>query len=127
MQCCFQFRDCPAAFCDDVQKINFTLSYLRGQAFQWFEPGSSGQLDDPPAWLDDWEEFVKELEVNFGPYDETREAQNELATLKMLTSQRISEYLIHFNSLASRCDWGDSALRHRFYEGLPSRLKDEVS
>jgi hypothetical protein len=76
--------------------------------------------------LDDWEEFVKELEVNFGPYDETREAENELATLKMLTGQCISKYIICFNSLASRCDWGDSALRHRFYEGLPNCLKDEV-
>jgi hypothetical protein len=38
--------------------------------------------------LDDWEEFVKELEVNFGPYDETGEAENELAMLKMLTGQR---------------------------------------
>jgi hypothetical protein len=77
--------------------------------------------------LDDWEEFIKELEVNFGPYDETREAENELATLKMLTGQYISEYLIRFNSLASHCDWGDSTLRHQFYEGLPSHLKDEVS
>jgi hypothetical protein len=45
----------------------------------------------------------------------------------MLTGQCISEYLIHFNSLASRCDWGDSALWHWFYKGLPSHLKDEVS
>jgi hypothetical protein len=42
MQCHFQFCDHPAAFCDDVQKINFALSYLHGQAFQWFEPGFSG-------------------------------------------------------------------------------------
>jgi hypothetical protein len=110
MQCHFQFRNRPAAFRDNVQKINFALSYLRGQAFQWFEPGFSGQLDDLPACLDDWEEFVKELEVNFGPYNETREVENELAMLKMLTGQRISEYIVHFNSLASHCDWGDSAL-----------------
>jgi hypothetical protein len=110
IQCHFQFHDHPAAFRDNVQKINFALSYLCGQAFQWFEPGFSRRLDDLPAWLDNWQEFVKELEVNFGPYDETGEAENELAMLKMLTGQCISEYLIHFNSLASRCDWGDSAL-----------------
>ena len=63
MQCRFQFRDRPAAFRNDVQKINFALSYLRGQAFQWFEPGFSGRLDDLPAWLDDWEEFIRELEI----------------------------------------------------------------
>jgi hypothetical protein len=75
-----------------------------------FEPGFSGQLDDPPAWLDDWEEFVRELEVNFGPYDETGEAEHELVTLKMLTGQHISKYIIRFNSLATCCNWGNSAL-----------------
>jgi hypothetical protein len=60
--------------------------------------------------LDDWEEFIRELEVNFSPYNETGEAENELVTLKMLTGQHISEYIICFNSLATCCDWGDSAL-----------------
>jgi hypothetical protein len=68
MQCHFQFHNHPAGFCNNVQKINFALSYLYGQAFQWFKPGFSRQLYDLPAWLDDWEEFIKELEVNFGPY-----------------------------------------------------------
>ena len=44
----------------------------------------------------------------------------------MKDTQRISDYLIHFNSLAVRCPWRDSALRYRFYEGLPTRLKDEI-
>jgi hypothetical protein len=63
-----------------------------------------------PAWLDDWDEFVQELETNFGPYDDIGDAENELATLKMLTGQRISEYIVRFNSLASRWDWGDAPL-----------------
>ena len=33
---------------------------------------------------------------------------------------------MEFNSLASTLRWGDAALRHRFYEGLPARLKDEI-
>jgi len=45
----------------------------------------------------------------------------------MKDSQHISEYLVRFNSLAVRCSWGESALRHRFYDGLPSHLKDDVS
>jgi hypothetical protein len=53
--------------------------------------------------------------------------ENELAMLKMLTGQHISKYIIYFNSLASCCDWGDSALWHQFYKGLPNYLKDEVS
>jgi len=45
----------------------------------------------------------------------------------MKDSQCISEYLVWFNSLAVRCSWGESPLRHRFYDGLPSHLKDDVS
>jgi hypothetical protein len=45
----------------------------------------------------------------------------------MKESQRITDYIVQFNNLAARCDWGDAALRYQFYSGLPSRLKDEVS
>ena len=45
----------------------------------------------------------------------------------MKDTQRISEYLVKFNSLAVRCSWGEPALRFRFYDGLPARLKDEIS
>ena len=38
----------------------------------------------------------------------------------------ILEYLIHFNSLAVHCLWGESALQYRFYKGLPACLKDEI-
>jgi hypothetical protein len=93
MQCCFQFHDWPSAFKDDIQKVNFTLSYLHGQAFQGFEPRFSGQLHAEPAWLDDWDEFVQEVETNFGHYYDIRDVENELATLKMLTGQCISEYI----------------------------------
>jgi len=45
----------------------------------------------------------------------------------MKDSQCISEYLVWFNSLEVCCSWGKYALRHRFYDGLPSCLKDDVS
>jgi hypothetical protein len=128
MQCKLQFRDRPGAFDgDDAAKVNFAISYLQNPALQWFEPRLSGELDEDPAWLEDWELFVEELQTNFGPYDQTGDAESELVSLKMTSGQRITESIVRFNSLAPRCDWGDAALRHRFYEGLPNRLKDEVS
>ena len=53
--------------------------------------------------------------------------KSELVNLRMKDSQRISEYLVRFNSLAVHCSWCESALRHRFYDGLLSCLKDDVS
>ena len=70
--------------------------------------------------------FVTELKTNFGPFDKSTEIEHELSHLHMKDTQCISDYLVHFNSLAVHCPWGDSALRYRFYEGLPTQLKDEI-
>jgi hypothetical protein len=53
--------------------------------------------------------------------------KNKLATLKMLTGQHISKYIIHLNPLASCCNWGDSPLWDHFYDRLSNCLKDEIS
>ena len=95
-------------------------------AQEWFEPGISSLTDDYPEWLDNWDLFVDELQTNFGPFDKSTNVEDELTNLQMKDSQRISEYLVHFNSLAVCCLWGESALWYRFYEGLPGRLKDEI-
>ena len=111
----------------EARRITFAISYLRDVVLEWFEPGLSGLTEEPPTWLEDWDAFVKELQTNFGPYDKSSDVESKLVKLWMKDSQHISEYLVRFNSLAVRCSWGKSALRHRFYDGLPSHLKDDVS
>ena len=78
-------------------------------------------------WIDNWDLFVKELRTNFGPYDEVGDVERELVNLHMKDNQRMSEYLVRFNSLSSQSQWGEQALKHHFYNGLPSRLKDEIT
>jgi len=114
-------------FQDETRCITFAIFYLWDVALEWFEPGLSGQTEEPPTWLEDWDAFVKELQTNFGPYNESGDIESELVNLRMKDSQCISEYMVWFNSLAFRCSWGKSTLRHRFYGGLPSHLKDDVS
>ena len=127
LQCRLYFRGNSDAFQDEARRVTFAISYLRDVALEWFEPGLSGLTEEPPDWLEDWDAFVKELQTSFGPYDESGDVENEIVNLRMKDNQRISEYLVRFNSLAVRCSWGESALRHRFYDGLPPRLKDDVS
>ena len=124
-QCQLYFRR-STAFEKDTNKVTFALSYLRDVAQDWFEPGITGQTPEPPAWLDDWEAFIGELQTNFGPYDESADYEHELSNLRMRDNQRISEYLVRFNSIAVRLPWGESTLRYRFYDGLPARIKDEI-
>jgi Retrotransposon gag protein len=127
-QCQLYFR--KSDFDSDSKKVTFALSYLRDVAQEWFEPGISGLTgltDEPLEWSDNWEAFLDELRTNFGPYDETGDAEHELTSLRMRDSQRVSDYLVHFSGLALHCSWGEPALRYRFYKGLPSRIKDELS
>ena len=120
LQCKLYFRNMPETFRDDSTKINFALSYLRDVALEWFEPGISGETEVIPNWIDDWDLFVKELQTNFGPYDKVGDVEQELVNLRMKDNQQISEYLVRFNSLSSQSEWGEPALKHHFYDGLPS-------
>ena len=95
-------------------------------AQEWFEPRISSLTDNYPEWLDNWDLFVDKLQNNFGPFDESTNVKHELTNLQMKDSQCILEYLVCFNSLAVRCPWGESALQYRFYEGLPTQLKDKI-
>jgi hypothetical protein len=124
-QCRLYFRG-SSEFQDDTKRVTFALSYLRDVAQEWFEPGLSGLTDTYPPWLDSWDLFVDELQNNFGPFDESADVEHELTNLRMKDTQRISDYLVRFNSLAVRCPWGEPALRYRFYEGLPARRKDKI-
>ena len=46
----------------------------------------------------------------------------------MKDGQRINKYVVEFNRIALQIrGYGEGALRHHFYNGLPDRIKDEVS
>ncbi|KAG6326092.1 hypothetical protein ID866_12997 [Astraeus odoratus] len=86
----------------DPKKLCTFLSYLKGMALEWFELDllSSNDLEDHPLWMDDW---------------------------KDLTTLCINKYVIDFNRLASQVrGYGDGALCHYFYSGLPDHIKDEI-
>jgi Retrotransposon gag protein len=124
-QCQLYF--CNSDFDSDSKKVTFALSYLQDVAQEWFKPSISGLTNEPLEWFDNWEAFLDELRTNFRPYDETGDAEHELTNLHMRNNQHVSDYLVHFSGLALHCSWGEPALRYRFYEGLPPRIKDELS
>jgi Retrotransposon gag protein len=124
-QCQLYFRN--SDFDSDSKKVTFALSYLRDVAQEWFEPSISGLTDEPPEWFDNWEAFLDELHTNFRPYDKTGDAEHELTNLHMRANQCVSDYLVRFSGLALCCSWREPALRYRFYKGLPTRIKDELS
>src|SRR5882762_632064 len=122
------FNDRPRAFAEDHRKVNFAISYLKGIALAHFENSLvEPDLLHPPAWGDDYREFAMELRTYFGSSDMVGEAKTKLENLSMKPTQRIAKYLVEFNRHATLTGWDNCALRHQFYRGLPSRIKDEVS
>ena len=82
---------------------------------------------NPPAWEDDYSEFVKELKLYFGSSDLIGESESKIENLTMKSSQSITKYIVDFNRLATITGWDGHALQHQFYHGLPSRIKDELA
>jgi hypothetical protein len=129
VQCELNFQSKPKTFCSDRAKVNFTQSYLKGMALEWFEPDLlSGGLSSCPDWMDDYSEFMLELQTNFGPHDPSGDAEMQLEQLNMCEGQCINKYVVEFQRLALQVHrWGDGALRRQFYNGLPAHIKDEIS
>jgi len=83
---------------EDHQKVNFTISYLKGIALAHFENSIvEPDLHHLPAWGDDYRAFVLELKTYFGSLDVVGEAETKLKNLSMKPTQHIAKYLIEFN------------------------------
>jgi hypothetical protein len=128
MQLEFTFNDRPTVFQEGRTKVNYALSYLKGTALEWFEPGLAlrGGFAEP-GWLTSWIVFVNELRTNFGPHDPVGEAESEMERLHLKEGDRITKYNVAFSRLSAQLLWGDAALRHQYYRGLPARIKDEIA
>jgi len=123
--CQLNFRSQSSAFSDDASKVNYALSYLKGTALDWFEPALTNP-DYEDTWLENWDEFVAHLRYNFGPADPVGDAEEGLDALRMRDGQKIAKYNVEFNKFAAIVEWGDSALKHAYYKGLPDRIKDSL-
>ena len=100
------------------------MSYLKGTALEWFEPAISDNYHE--TWMDSWDEFVDQLQINFGPADPVRDVEEGLDSLRMCDGHKITKYNIEFNRLAALANWDDAPLRHVYYKVLPDRIKDSL-
>ena len=110
----------------DNAKVNYTMSFLKGMALDYFKLFLDTP-DDKPAWLKDYELFIEELLINFSPYDALSDAEVELNTLIMKYSHKVMRFFVDFFQLSMLCDYNDRALLWKAYYVLPKRVKDEMT
>jgi len=111
-------------------RVTFTQPYLKGMALKWFEPDLLNSTNPHACllWMDNYAQFVSELKSNFGPHNPIRDAEHQLDNLSMKEGQKINKYVVEFNCLTGQVHgYGDGALHHIFYSGLPDHIKDEIS
>ena len=63
-KCKLNFQAQLKAFHMENAKVNYTMSFLKGTALNYFELFLDTP-DDEPAWLKDYELFIEELLINF--------------------------------------------------------------
>ena len=106
--------------------VNHTVSFLRGTALDYFEPGLSAECE--PEWLSNFPLFWSKLQTHFSPYDTFGDAEAELEQLVMTDNHKAVRFFVEFNRIVSRLgnEYGESALLRCTYLALPKRLKDEM-
>lgn len=113
----------PSRFPTENSKVLYAASYLRDTAFLWFQPYLAAE--NPPTWLDDFNQFCKELRAMFGDPDEVATAERHLYNLRQRGSA--SSYVADFTRYTAIVSWNDEALCAQFYRGLKDTIKDELA
>ena len=117
---------------EEADKVIYASTYLRGQAFVWFEPYIR-EFNEKP--IKDWGDttrdifasytiFKKKLEATFGDIDATRTAERRLRRLKQTGSASV--YAAEFQQIISHLDWDEDAYIAIFEDGLKDDVKDEL-
>jgi hypothetical protein len=118
---------------NEEDKVVFVSTYLRGQAFEWFELfiREYQEKADKDQWSDTTQEifasytaFKKKLEQTFGDIDAIRSAERRLRRLKQTGSASV--YAAEFQQIISHLDWDEDAYIAIFEDGLKDDVKDEL-
>jgi hypothetical protein len=112
-------------FPDDKAKILFVKTLLRGKALTWVLPYNNIS-EEPPAWMTDFDLFVKEITRVFGDPNFERDMTERFFHLRQTSS--VSSYAVEFRHLASLLGRKEQApLVAQFYQGLKDPIKDMMA
>jgi len=112
---------------NDFDKINFVLSFMNsGEAAAWNEQFIEEQPNLENLDLGTWDNFKKNLEEVFSPYDAPGEAREKLKRLQKEGKTPMNEHIAMFKTLVNQAKIGkdEEALCDLFLETLPRKLQE---
>jgi Retrotransposon gag protein/gag-polyprotein putative aspartyl protease len=113
----------------EERKVRFIGGYLRGKAWNWFEP-ILRESDEQPRkeWSDrtlrilgSYKEMKKAMGQVFGEIDERKTAARKLQSLYQTRS--VTDYITDFQMITSNLDWDEEALEDKYLEGLKPEVR----
>ncbi|KAL0180394.1 hypothetical protein M9458_025836, partial [Cirrhinus mrigala] len=116
----FEFQ--PSRYPSDRSRIALLTSLLTGQAAEW----ATAVLKADGDVAHSYPAFTSELRTVFQHPESEVEVDSRLYHLKQ-GSRSVSKYTTEFRTLSVQTTWSNSALRTAYYEGLSTRLRDELA
>ena len=127
-KCRLKFAGQPSKFPTERSKIFYAGSYLKDQAYSWFQPLLAA-VQDPeepdPLEFASFDSFAKALTTIYGDPDLMATAERQISSLKQAES--VAKYHAEFTRLRQHIKWNEDALKNAFYGGLKDHIKDWLS
>jgi hypothetical protein len=121
-------------FAEPADQILYAESFLSGAPKRWFESTLTDYLTHAETERHELTErifdvgglgvFEDELVKIFGEPDEIRAAEERIERLRQTTSAAV--YASALRQESFRVNWGEDALKNKFYRGLKEEVKDEL-
>ncbi|KAK2850769.1 hypothetical protein Q5P01_007045 [Channa striata] len=112
----------PSTYSTGRSKVAYAISLLSGKAHEW----GMAEWDNRSECCRSYEAFSEELSFVFNPSASRRASSSRLFKLTQ-SSSSVTEYTVEFRTLAASANWREETLFDKYYEGLSSRIKDEMA
>ncbi len=124
----------PRQFSTHQKRVLYSITFLRGAAFDWANVFLRDFLDNMDRTerrnetnevMESWIKFKERLQQTFGDIDEERTAERRLQSLRQTGSA--ADYAAQFQRYGTQTEWDDAALTAQFYKGLKDHVKDDIA
>ena len=97
LQCKLNFWSKLKSFCTKQLKVNYSLSFLKGTSLDYFELYLTNDPANKLTWLNNYELFIKEILINFGPYNMMADTKVKLEQLTMKDNHKATKFFIELH------------------------------